>query len=71
MTCALELNYTRVLQSICISSFKKIILLAALDLSLSTRDLHCIMWDLLMHRTDSLVVACGLSCSVAFGILVP
>ena len=37
----------------------------------STWDLHCIVGDLSFWGTDSLVVAYGLSCSVACRILVP
>ena len=46
--------------------FKKLhlfIYLAVLSLSYGTQDLHCIMWDLLLHPMYSLVVAHGLSCS--------
>ena len=48
----------------------------ALCLSCGTWDLHCVMQDLPLHLTDSLVVACrlsscnGLNCSNACGILV-
>ena len=52
--------------------------LAALSLSCSMQDLHCIMRDLLLSHTDSQVVACGsgvtapgLGCPLARGILVP
>jgi len=47
------------------------IYLAALGLSCGTGNLSCIIQDLLLWCTDSLDVACGLSCSVAYGILVP
>ena len=47
----------------CTSLFFLLICLAA-------SGLNCIMWDLLLQGTDSLVVAHGLSCSVARGILV-
>ena len=33
--------------------------------------LSCGMWDLLLQRTNSLVVKCGLTCSVACGTLLP
>ena len=46
-----------------LSSFYLFIYLAASGLG-------CVMWDLLLQGTDSLVVAHGLSCSVARGILV-
>ena len=39
-------------------------------LSCGTRDLCCMMWELSLQRTDSLVVAHRLSCSTACGILV-
>ena len=42
--------------------------LAAQDLSSSTWNLHFIMWDLLLLRIDSLVVACELSCFMECGI---
>ena len=45
--------------------------LAALGLSCNTRHLRCIVWDLSLQHTDSLVVVHGLSCSKAYGILVP
>ena len=38
-----------------------LICLAALGLSCSTQDLHCITWALWLQLMDSLVVACGLS----------
>ena len=47
------------------------IYLAMLRLSFCTQDFHCIMRDLLLLWTDSQVVALGLSCSAARGILVP
>ena len=37
------------------------IYLAVLCLSCSMRDLHCILWNLLLQLTDSLVVRCRLS----------
>ena len=40
-------------------------------LSCTMQDFHCVMWDLLLGCTDSLDVASGLSCPVAYGILVP
>ena len=44
---------------------KKFFYLAVLCLSCSTWDLCCVMWDLLLQFTDSLVVARGLSsCSL-------
>ena len=66
----LELNYMSPTKYYLQLLKKLFFLLAALGISFSTGD-HCIMWDLLMHPTDSLVLACGLGCSVAFGILVP
>ena len=48
------------------------LLMAALGLSCSSQGLHCSIWDpLLWHKGFSLVVALGLSCPVACGILVP
>ena len=48
-----------------------IIYLAVLDLSCGMQELHCIMWDLSLQHTDSLVVAGELSsCSAACVILV-
>ena len=44
---------------------------AALGLSCSTQDLCCIKRDLSLQYTSSLVVVCGLSSSMACGILVP
>ena len=46
------------------------IYLAVSGLSCSTWDLHCIMQDLLLGSMDSLVVACGPSCSMTCGMLV-
>ena len=42
-----------------------------LGLSFGTQDLHCVLRDLSLWCGDSLVVACGLSCSEARGILAP
>ena len=47
------------------------IYLAVLNLSYDTRDLRCVTRDLPLQHVGSLVVACGLSCSVAGVILVP
>ena len=58
--------------SICSFSF-----LAASSLSCGTWDLHCVMWDFSLQRTESLVVGCQLgSCGLwaqlcACVILVP
>ena len=41
--------------------------LGASSLSCSTWNLHCIMQDLFVAVPDSLVVVCGLSCSLACG----
>ena len=46
------------------------IYLAASGLSCGLLDLCCLMQDLSLQHMDSLVVACGLSCSVICGILV-
>ena len=48
-----------------------IIYLAVSGLCCGTWELQCIMWDLSLWPTDSLVATSGLSCSVACGILVP
>ena len=45
--------------------------LPASCLSHGTWDLRCAMQDLLLHRAGPLVVALGLSCLAACGILVP
>ena len=45
--------------------------LAALDLSGGMWDLHCVMLDLSLWPTNSLVVVGGLSCSAVCGILFP
>ena len=45
--------------------------LAASGLTFGTQDLLCVMQDLLLRLTDSLVVACQLTCSAACGISVP
>ena len=47
------------------------IYLAVLGLGCSTWDLHCIIGDLSFWGMNCLVVAYGLSCSVACRILVP
>ena len=44
---------------------------AASDLGCSRQGLGCIVQDLFLWRVGSVVVARGLSCSVACGILVP
>ena len=49
--------------------FKIFIYLAALSLSCSTWDIHCIMQELLLQHADSLVVACGL-CICVLGLLI-
>ena len=55
-----------------LSFFLFFIYLAASGLSLGMQDLRCIMWKLLLRRTDSLAVAHGFSSSFrACGILVP
>ena len=48
-----------------------IVCLGASGLSCTMPDFHCVVWDLLLGWTDSLVVASRFSCSVACGILVP
>ena len=45
--------------------------LAASGLSCSIQDPCCVTRDLSLHCADTLVVARGLSCSMACGILVP
>ena len=55
----------------CPIHLKTNIYLTASGLSCSTWALHCIMWDLSLQCTDSLVLTCGLSCSEACGILIP
>ena len=58
----------------CFYLFLKFILciyFAVSGLSCGMPDPHCFMRDLLLWHRDSLVVAFGLSCSVACGILVP
>ena len=49
----------------------KFIYLAALGLSWSTQNLCCIMWELSLRHTGSLVSGWEFSCSMAYGILVP
>ena len=50
--------------------FLKNMYLAASGLSCSIQDLPCVMQDLSLWCTDSLIAILGLSCSTACGILV-
>ena len=71
--CCWHLNETQIIPLFFFyNTFKKylFIYLAASALSCSTH-LCCVMWDLSLWHVDSVVAASGLSCSVAYGILVP
>ena len=57
-----------------VTLFKKIfyslIYLAAQGLSCGTKDLCCVTRDFSLWRTNSLVVACGVGCSAAWGVVI-
>ena len=70
-SCGTYIYTTEYYSAIKKNAFESVLMRWTLFVCLAALGLSCSLQDVLLRHTDSLVLACWLSCSVACGILVP